>query len=329
MGWPTKTLVAFDELAPNLIRQVLRFSNGRRHAVFAAIGFRVTNDSGDRAERLPVDEAHDQKVAKLLRDGSASDIIAGVYGFVPDGFLGALERCGNKPLQPKHYARLFVIFASDCRKNALALRHIPEITDQTIQILDDLLPVLVDGKILSRLEDRRAARDLNKSILLCKKICSKATDAAIEAAIRNLEPHSNLQRLIGRFMNRADIFPPQPFEGDDELAPLKSAPALIWAGRRYRNCLPRLVGRAISGQLAFAEFRGDLILEFHPLSDGRWILAETHSAMNGPVDQAADEEAKRKCASIGIAYVARANKSSDDWNALARVAGRWDWALRG
>jgi hypothetical protein len=37
-----------------------------------------------------------------------------------------------------------------------------------------------------------------------------------------------------------------------------------------------------------------LILEFHPLSDGRWTLADTQAAKNGHVDDAAEKEARAK-----------------------------------
>jgi hypothetical protein len=74
--------------------------------------------------------------------------------------------------------------------------------------------------------------------------------SAIEAAIRSLEPHSSLRRLIGRIMDRTDFFPRQPYEGDEEFVPLRSAPDLIGVGRSYRNCLRRIVGRAFSGHVA-------------------------------------------------------------------------------
>lgn len=74
-------------------------------------------------------------------------------------------------------------------------------------------------------------------------------------------------------MRRADLFPPHPITGDHEIRPLASARDFIEAGRRYRNCLVTLLDRALAGQVAFAEFRGEAVVELRPLALGKgWLL---------------------------------------------------------
>lgn len=328
LGWIEPMLVAHENNAPALLRRVLQSSHLVRQAIYAALAF----DHVEQA-RLPVLKPSRPAMAEpelslLLRDGRASDIIAAVYGVVPQGFLAALERCGASPLRPAHYLRLFMMFAMGDERKVNALRHIGQITDQSIQVVEELLPVLLDGKIVSRMSSRAKVRDINDSLSFIRRVCSRATDTAIENAIRNLEPHSKVETIIARFVKRADRFPSQPFEADDELTPLNTVKALTVASYRYRNCLKHQIGRAITGATAYAEFRGSLILELQPLADGGWLLTAVHSHANGLVDPDDERAAKDKCASLGVSHILTEGNNNDGWNAVTRITNRWDWAVR-
>ncbi|HKP79031.1 MAG TPA: hypothetical protein VJU34_07890, partial [Phenylobacterium sp.] len=139
LGWIEPTLVAHENNAPSLLRRVLQSSHLVRQAIYAALAF----DHAERVHHPVLKRSRPSKVepelSLLLRDGRASDIIAAVYGVVPEGFLAALERCGASPLRPAHYLRLFMIFATGDERKANALRHIGQITDQSIQVVEELL----------------------------------------------------------------------------------------------------------------------------------------------------------------------------------------------
>jgi hypothetical protein len=324
LGWLGPKLIAYDEQAPSLLRKTLQSAPLRRQAVFAALAFEAVEQ-----KHQPIltsrREPDDPEFALLLRDGHASDIIEAVYGAVPDGYLGALERIGTSPLRPAHYVRLFSMFANGDGQKASALRHVGQITDHSIQIVDELLPVLVDGKVVSRLESRAKARELNQAIAFISRVATRATDEAIQNAIRTMAPHSTLRSLVSRYLIHADRFPPQPFthDADEEIKPLDSAQSLIMAGYRFRNCLRRHLGGALTGAIAFAEFR-DLILELKPLSGGGWLLTDVHTHKNGVVAPTDEQAAKDKCASLGVQHIVR-SVNSEGWDAVARISGRWDW----
>jgi len=324
LGWLGPKLIAYDEQAPSLLRKTLQSAPLRRQAVFAALAFEVIEQKHEpilTSRREPDDD----EFALLLRDGRAPDIIEAVYGAVPDGFLGALERIGANPLRPAHYVRLFSMFACGDRQKANALRHIGQITDHSVQIVDELLPLLVDGKVVARLENRLKARELNQAVAFIRRVATRATDASIANAIRTMAPHSTLRSLVSRHLSRADRFPPQPFthDTDDEITPLDSAQSLIMAGYRHKNCLRRNLGRALTGAVAFAEFR-NLILELKPLSGGGWILADVHTHKNGLVAPDDEQAAKDKCASLGVPHIVEA-VNSEGWEAVVRITGRRDW----
>jgi hypothetical protein len=325
LGWLGPKLLAYDEQAPSLLRKTLQAAPLRRQAVYAALAFEVVEQKHQpilTSRREPDD---DHEFAALLRDGRASDIIEAVYGAVPEAFLGALERIGVNPLRPTHYIRLFSMFACGDRQKANALRHIGQITDHSVQIVDELLPLLVDGKVVARLENRMKARELNQAVAFIRRVATRATDASIANAIRTMAPHSTLRSLVSRHLSRADRFPPQPFthDTDDEITPLDSAQSLIMAGYRHKNCLRRNLGRVLTGAVAFAEFR-HLILEFKPLSGGGWILVDVHGHKNGVVAPDDEQAAKDKCATLGVPHIVEA-VNSEGWEAVARITGRRDW----
>jgi hypothetical protein len=328
LGWLHAMLIGYDEQAPSLLRKTLQSPFARRQAVFAALALEVVEQNHQAILTSQRDGADSTEFALLLRDGRASDIIPAVYGSLPDGFLGALERVGANPLRPAHYVRLFKIFATGDRQKANALRHIGQITDHSIQIVDELLPVLVDGKIVSRLESRSKARELSQAFAFIRRVCSTATDDAITNAIRTLPPHATVRSILLRHLIRADLFPPQPFAHgqDEEVQPLDTAMAMSKAATRYKNCLRRHLGRVMTGAVAFAEFRQRLILELRPLSTGGWMLTDVHTVGNGLVAPEDEQAAKDKCASLGVPHIVEA-VNTQGWDAVARLTGKWDWAM--
>jgi len=93
LGWTTDLLVAFDGLAPGLIRRLMVSAPMVRQAIFLTLaaweGFSATG---------PNAPAHDvaESMAQLLRSGWAKEIVAHQFGMVPDGLLPALERIGPR-----------------------------------------------------------------------------------------------------------------------------------------------------------------------------------------------------------------------------------------
>ena len=263
--------------------------------------------------------------AEVLRSGWAKEIIAAQFGFVPDGLMATLERIGPAPLNtPQSYSRLWAIFTDADRRKAGALREVGEITARTIRVLDALDPDLVHPETLKRLESVPQAIDLNRAIRFVKAVCSTASDEAVSDAIKQMRSADGLARLLDRFVRRADRFPPQPVEGDHELRPLTTAQAMIAAGRDYRNCLASMVGEALVGRVAFAEFTGasaKVICEFRPLSGGAgWLLVDVHAERNGLAPRELRAAAEEKCASIGIPHIAAPD--AGDWRSVRRILRR-------
>lgn len=321
LGWTTDSLVQLDPLAPGLISRVLTASPKSRQAIFTVLASRLLmaehNDPFGR-----VDDGDDANLAFVLREGRPREILDFAFGGVPDGWLGALERLGGQPMNRLNaYVKLHTFFANPRhRQKAEALRHVGQITEKMLMVLDVLDERWVHAETLKRLPNIVATKDFNRAVAFAQSVSSRATDEAVAAAIGRLAPTASLAIVVSRFVRRADRFPPQPVTGDDEIRPLTSARDFIECGRRYRNCLATMLDETLAGQVAFAEFRGEAIVEFRPLSLGRgWLLKHIHVARNGLVCSELAKAAEAKCDALGIPHLDQRD-NGEDWCRYRRFA---------
>ena len=329
LGWATDSLVQLDPLAPGLISRVLTASPKSRQAIFTVLASRLLiaehNDALGR-----VDDGDDANLAFILREGRPREILELVFGHVPDGWLGGLERLGGQPMANlTAYGKLHAVFANPrYRRRAEALRHVGQINEKMLLVLDALDERWVHAEALKRLPTTVAAKDFNRAIAFAQSVSSRATDEAVATAISLLAPTAPLAAIIGRFVRRADRFPPHPITGDDELRPLTSARDFIEAGRRYRNCLAALLDRALAGQVAFAEFRCEAIVEFRPLTLGKgWLLEQVHVARNALVPTELAEAVETKCDALGIPHL-DSRDADEDWRRYRRFVRNGGWLDR-
>ena len=329
LGWTTDSLVQLDPLAPGLISRVLTASPKSRQTIFTVLASRLLiakhNDAFGR-----VDDGDDANLAFVLREGRPREILDFAFGRAADGWLGALERLGGQPMNGLHaYVKLHTIFANPRhRQKAEALRHVGQITEKMLMVLDALDDRWVHAEALKRLPNIVATKDFNRAVAFAQSVSSRATDEAVVAAIGRLAPTASLSVLVSRFVRRADRFPLHPVTGDDEIRPLTTARDFIEVGRRYRNCLTTKLDEALAGQVAFAEFRHECIVEFRPLSLGKgWLLEHVYVARNGFVSSELAKAAEAKCEAIGIPHV-DGRDSGEDWRRYRRFVGNGGWLDR-
>jgi hypothetical protein len=329
LGWATDDLVFLDSLPDGrgLISRLLTVSPMRKQAIFLVLASRRLDRPGEGTR----DEHQEASLAKVLRHGRAREIITHAFGYVADGLLGGLERLGDTPLSsPAHYVRHYLIFARpEHRAKAEALQHVGQITEKMLRVLDALDPRWVHAETLKRIECAADARDFNRAVAFAQAVFSRATDDVVAAAIARLQPTSTLIELVQRLVRRADRFPSQPVERTDDIRPLASTRDLIEAGRRYHNCLTTKLDEVLAGRVAFAEFRGDCIVEFRSLTGAAgWLLWEVHGHRNGPVPSALAAAATEECLNQGVPSVDESGGGAD-WRSYCRFVRYTDlfrWA---
>jgi hypothetical protein len=326
LGWATDSLIRLDALAPGLISRLLTVSPLRRQAIFTVLASRQLVELHDESLGRS-DDGDEEKLAHVLREGRAREILEYAFKDVPEGWLGALERLGGEPMRGRNaYIKLHSIFANPSHRNkAKALRHVGQITEKMLLILDALDERWVHAEVLKRIECLAEAKDFNRAIAFAQSVCSRATNEAVADAIARLPPQASLTRLVHRYVQRADRYPDHPVARTEDLRPLTNSRDLIEAGRRFRNCLPRKVGDVLVGSVSFAEFHGECILEFRPLS-GRcgWLLWEVHGPRNEPLPAHLAQAAADACLHQGIPRVDD-GVGGDDWRRYRRFIRQGEW----
>lgn len=300
LGWCTTPLVKLDDHeAPGILARVLTAAPARRQAIFAALASREEQvglyDAGD--DLLPM------SFAEVIRHGRPGDILRQAFGEVPEGFASMLTQIGERPLpRAKDYITLYSLLTNEDARAAEALRGAGRITCRKLDILNALDPRWRHANTLERIDSGGEALMFNQAIGFIQSLNSKATDEVVVGAIAAMRPTSTLARLLDRFLQRADQLPPHPIaSADNELRPLLTMRDVLDVGRRYRNCLRHRLADVAVGRMAVAEFRGECLVEFRPLTAGTgWLLRDVHIERNRPVPLHLFADVEAKCDEIGI-----------------------------
>jgi hypothetical protein len=298
LDWVNPSLLALEERAPGLIAKFVASNQVRRNAVLLALS--RSDPLGDYL--MPLGDA--RALAVMLRDGAPKDILYFSLGVVPDGLVGALARLIGEPLASREALLVLQrIFLEPGHKRA-GLQWMGEITESGLMALEALEPAIVCRAVVEGCVSPHLAFNLNRAVAFLRTVSSGLTDEVLQARFASIKAPSGVPRLLRRLLHRADVFPPQPVEADDEIRPLVHGRDFVRAARKYRNCLRDKLGPALSGALAIAEFRGEALLEFRPLTMAPgWMLREVHVHGNDVVPREILEAAKAKCAALQIPFI--------------------------
>jgi hypothetical protein len=300
LDWANASLLVLEDRAPGLIAKFVACNPVRRNAVLLALS--RSDPWGDYLVEPSVNAA---VLAAVLRDGNARDILHFSLGVVPDGLVGALARLTGAPLASREALLILqrIFFSAPARKCA-ALQWMGEISESRLIALEALNPAIVCRAVVEGCVSPHLAFGLNRAVAFLRTVSSQLTDEVLQARFAAIQAPSGVPRLLRRLLHRADVFPPQPVAADDEIRPLVSGRDFVRAARAYRNCLRDQLGPALSGALAIAEFRGEALLEFRPLTLAPgWMLREVHVRGNDVVPREILAAAQAKCAALQIPVI--------------------------
>ena len=204
LGWTTAPLVKLDDEIPGVIARVLTASPARRQSIFAALAKREVEGDlvGVEEDLLP------PSFAEVVRHSRPAGILRHAFGEVPEGFIGLLERVGERPLpRAQDYIALRNLLANGEVRSAEALRESGRITLRKLEVLSSLDSRWRHVNTLNRLESPDEAARFNSAIEFVQTVCSRASDEVVATAIANMAPTSTLPRLMDRFVRRADRLP--------------------------------------------------------------------------------------------------------------------------
>jgi hypothetical protein len=291
-GWALTTSVLLDKARPGFVADTLCADNLTRQVRFAAIAamqdeefsaiasrMREADQTACRRESDPLIE-----IAHALVSLRPRQIVEAVYGSVPDGFLGVMARLGEDPFSPDPglYRLLWSLFAEPHHRQRATLLMQTEgtITAARVRVLSHLDGILLRRSVLDRLSTPAEVASFREALRLIQSLVPEADDARLGQSLDALGPPvgnhwSRMQGLavwtLGWLeeMQKAPVA--GPFRDNDPDLRLLFGKALLEAGRRYRNCLPKHLGYVAVGRRLYYEWLREpgAIIELNCLRNGQ------------------------------------------------------------
>ncbi|KFL47910.1 hypothetical protein IL54_3337 [Sphingobium sp. ba1] len=309
-GWLLDRVVMLDEAKPGFAGFMLRASAERRQVVAAFLS--VVDTSDDMVE----------EAAHFLMGCRHQSILHMAYEYVPDGFRGALARCGANVQDRHFYTRLWALLTRGPQHVATAIRHTAKLNAERLAIITGLPADLSDHRISAKIKDKAQADDI---VLAVDLLVRRGLDRA--AIVEALRQSTKLADTIRRWGYRMP-FPRGPIAAMANYRPVTTGVELAALSKRYRNCSRRYFDTLMAGEHAFGEFtRGDssVVLSFDR-SQGFWLIAGVYAHSNGAVPANVSVAAYQFAAAHGVLDRKVRDRSDKSLEALRRLSGRhFDW----
>lgn len=343
--WALDRAINLDRACPGLLASTLYYGPARRQAVFLVLASFGWLGQPEIARRLrhavedtdapgQSDEAVIGWAILLIR--RPRDLVRALFGSVPDGLLGAMQRLGHDPVgAPETYKELQRLFFSDASADKGRVKVLGQMSGSLvgaqIEIVSLLDPMLLHPAFVANVYETRQVADLNAALAYVRARCSGATDEAIRSSLARLKPGDHRSMLYKWWAYRFDRLPRSlDTHGDPTLVILGSAEALSDAGRRYANCLKSKVGEVYVGNYVYIEYRPvapepGVIAELRVTTQG-FLLEGLYARKNCKVRSERAATVRRKLAACGVALYDHAQDDRDLVAAAAQVLNQYSFA---
>lgn len=264
------------------------------------------------------------------------DLIRALFGMVPDGLVGVMQRLGDDPAgEPVTYMelqRLFFSNASDDKRRVKVLSQMSgRLVSDQIEVVSMLDPVLLHPSLVASITEKKQVADLNATMSYIRARCSTATDEAVRASLLRLKPGEHRSILFRWWAHRFDRLPRSlDTQGDPTIVLLETAKQLVSVSRHYGNCLKSKIGDVFVGNYVYVEYRPEapepgVIAELRVTTRG-FVLEGLYAAKNRKVRQERAAAVRRKLAACGVALLDHAPDQPEIVAAAAQVLGLYNFA---
>lgn len=328
-GWLVEPAMILDEASPGFLRQTCRSKPIWRQCFAAIVAAGLMSHPALFLRRLhgqPVEG--DPSWADLLREVAEvlpllqpREMVMAGMDSCPDGFLGALAKCGPKLLSRPAYIRLLdLCTGSDpmLRRRRRVLEQMTSLDEGQFEALTRLDPILVVPVVVNRIHSREQADSLNEVLAVIRRCCTTATDDGIRQSLSSFVA-GGARRWTRNWMERMDTGVSSLIINDPEFEVVTPGTAARVA-ERFKNCLKSMRPRMLTGTWAAAVYEpASLILTFVRLADDRWLLTGSHAVGNGVVPQVLHYEVRKKVLSLGDRFMVPA-ETPPELRAAAEMA---------
>lgn len=223
--WAAPWALALCEADPQFLTHLAEQVRGYAHFLCLIRMALLAQGAGDNA----------QTQVRMLRAHSKKALLKKLFPSCPAGIVNLLHKLPNKPLQEHEYRSLIDALADDkIRKHLL---HIKRIRKFDILLANDAanFPAQFRTAAMRCIKNEDDFETFWRTMHTADKLGLNIAEreivqAADQAGARKLDDW-----LMDKIAERP--FPPPPWEGDDEVRPIRSLAELKSAGEKFNNCL--------------------------------------------------------------------------------------------
>jgi len=180
-------------------------------------------------------DANAREEARMLRAGNKRKLLKEVFPACPLGILNLLPKLPRKPLLQDEYRELIRALAdARIRKH---LMHIKRIKKFDILLANDALnfPAQFRAAAMRSIKDEDEYENFFRVMHAANRLDLNIAEREIIRAVDRLEARDWEDWLMEKVAGMP--FPPPPWEGDDNIRPIRSLAELKSAGEKFNNCL--------------------------------------------------------------------------------------------
>lgn len=176
-----------------------------------------------------------QSVARMLRCNTRNALLRQYFPQQsPARLLKVLDKLGQRPLTRNDYRRLIKVISNPSAQQFLS--HARRIKPYHLKWLETFPHDLLHWQLLNSVKKASEYRQLHYICLAVKALEREDDWAQQRTSLRRLKTFSQLQHWFRRHLLSVS-FPEPPWEGTEEIQPIRTMRDLQRAGRRFHNCI--------------------------------------------------------------------------------------------
>jgi hypothetical protein len=250
-----------------------------------------------RAEKLSRVGRRD--LAHSIMTSKRGNLLSNLAGMpCPKKSLRLLNKLGNRPCQPSIYLSLLGFLINN--PSSKELLHAGAIDPNTVGLLNDfpvgfLTPNFIrfllnspdDCEMLCRYDDYEAGSGFRAVVSIFPELSSDWQNRIRNSltSVQNVDGLPDWGERWAQRLTEVIRFPPPPFTAINYLIPLATAKAVRQEAQAMQNCVSRMIGRILAGEVYFYNWDGpeQATVMIEKTSTSTWQFSEAHGYNNHPL----------------------------------------------
>lgn len=241
-----------------------------------------------------------RETARMIRATSKKKLLKAWCPSCPADIIKVLPKLPARPMTQKAYRRLLLAFEDEGTRKRM--RHAKRLTKFDIDmpgIVDDLPEAFRLGAA-RHIKDMSDYFALAALIQVAQKLNLNITEKQFSQAARHAKGAYKLRGWLEKKVAKLP-FPPPPWEGNDEIHPLRSRDELKQAAKDFSNCAKRYAHKIVLGySYLYVCDRGPAMVEIVNDAFFGWVVDDIKGKKNREVADCKKHEIAREFNRAGI-----------------------------